>query len=83
MIGPWLLEYLVYRAEVTNKKKIIITILVAHQTLLTSFVFKLGVDRDELEPDLEGGLSVFKSALDVAFRSPFIPTLSRPPSREL
>lgn len=82
MIGPWLLEYLVYRAKVTNKK-IIIKILVAHQTLLTSFVFKLGVDRDELEPDLEGGLSVFKSALDVAFRSPFIPTLSRPPSREL
>jgi len=48
---------------------------------LTSFVFKLGVDRDELDPDLEGGRSllagfkIFVANLS-PFLSPFKPILS-------
>lgn len=41
---------------------------------LTSFVFKFGVDRDELEPDRDGGRSDF----ELPGLSPFSPTLSRP-----
>jgi hypothetical protein len=48
---------------------------------LTSFVFKLGVDRDELDPDLEGGRSLLAGfKIFVAdfspFLSPFKPILS-------
>lgn len=44
----------------------------------TSFVFKLGVDRDELEPERDGGLSadVFE-LLPPGLSFPFRPMLSR------
>lgn len=41
---------------------------------------RLGVDRDELEPDLDGGLSLGGFELlppGLSVRSPFIPILSR------
>lgn len=45
---------------------------------LTSFVLRLGVDRDELDPDRDGGRSLapFK-LLEPALSLPFSPTLSR------
>lgn len=51
---------------------------------LTSFVFRLGVDRDELEPDLEGGRSFddgFK-LLEPGLSPPFNPILSLSRSRD-
>lgn len=48
--------------------------------LLTSFVFKLGVDREELEPEREGGLSADGLELlppGLSDLSPFNPILSR------
>lgn len=48
--------------------------------LFTSFVFKLGVDRDELEPDRDGGRSADGFELlppGLSDRSPFKPILSR------
>lgn len=47
---------------------------------LTSFVFKLGVDREELEPDREGGRSADGLELlppGLSGLSPFNPILSR------
>lgn len=47
---------------------------------ITSFVLRLGVDRDELDPDLDGGLSLDGFELlppGLSARSPFIPILSR------
>jgi hypothetical protein len=49
--------------------------------VLTSFVFKLGVERDELDPDLDGGRSLLAGfKLFVVgfspFLSPFKPLLS-------
>lgn len=47
---------------------------------LTSFVFKLGVERDELEPDRDGGRSADGLELlppGLSGRSPFNPMLSR------
>lgn len=47
--------------------------------VLTSFVLRFGVERDELEPEREGGRSLF-NLLDPAFSpflSPFNPILSR------
>lgn len=46
---------------------------------LTSFVLRFGVERDELEPERDGGRSLF-NLLDPAlspFLSPFSPILSR------
>lgn len=46
--------------------------------ILTSFVLRLGVDRDELDPERDGGRSLapFK-LLEPALSLPFSPTLSR------
>lgn len=45
---------------------------------LTSLVLRLGVDRDELDPDREGGLSFTPfRLLEPALSLPFKPTLSR------
>lgn len=57
---------------------------------LTSFVLRFGVEREELEPDLDGGLSLLPDLrlllLDPGFspfRSPFSPmSLSRDSSDE-
>lgn len=48
--------------------------------ILTSFVFRLGVDREELDPDLEGGRSADGFELlppGLSERSPFMPITSR------
>lgn len=48
--------------------------------VLTSFVFRLGVDRDELDPDREGGRSADGFELlppGLSDRSPFMPMPSR------
>lgn len=47
---------------------------------LTSFVLRFGVERDELEPERDGGRSLLLSLLEPAFSpflSPFRPMLSR------
>lgn len=45
---------------------------------LTSLVLRLGVDREELDPDREGGLSFTPfRLLEPALSLPFNPTLSR------
>lgn len=56
------------------------TIISINSILLTSFVFKLGVDRDELDPDRDGGRSADGFELlppGLSDRSPFKPILSR------
>lgn len=50
------------------------------KTILTSFVLRLGVERDELEPDRDGGRSLggFELLLPgLSCLSPFKPILSR------
>lgn len=44
---------------------------------LTSFVFKFGVDLDELDPERDGGRS-WLAGLELPGLSPFSPTLSLP-----
>lgn len=56
--------------------------MVSAVSLLTSFVFRLGVDRDELEPDRDGGrCSADGFELLPPGLSPFRPMLSRSRSR--
>lgn len=54
--------------------------------LLTSLVLRFGVERDELEPERDGGRSLFNllvPALSPPLRSPFNPMLSRSRDSEL
>lgn len=70
---------LVYRAEIEMNS---IILCYHHKGLVghTSLVFRLGVDREELEPEREGGLSADGLELlppGLSGLSPFKPILSR------
>lgn len=77
-IEPLRREFLVYPTKKSIHARIRITVNDRSLHQLTSLVFKLGVERDELEPDRDGGLSAEGfELLPPGLSFPFNPMLSR------